>query len=442
MIIVDRELERREDNDNPLHVAIVGAGYMGQGMAQHILQEIPGMRLVALSNRTLSKARKAYRLGGVEDVREVDSVSALERAIASEQYAITEEGLRLCEADGIDAVVEATGDVEFGARVASSAINHGKHVILMNAELDATVGPILKVKADRQDVVITNVDGDQPGSIMNLFRFVKTTGYQPVLAGNIKGLLDHYRTPETQKEFAEAHNQKPKMVTSFADGTKIYMEMAVVANATGFRVDTRGMYGPRCDHVREATDLFPKDAMLEHGIVDYVIGAEPGPGVFVIGYCDDPVRQQYMEYFKMGEGPFYVFYTPYHLPHVEAPLTVARAALFDDATIAPLGAPVADVFAVAKQDLKAGDQIDGIGGFSCYGMLDNADLVRRENLLPMGLADGCRLTCDIDKDEPIPQSAVERPSGRLSDQLRQEQDDYFSEVGAQAVDGQMGLSSS
>lgn len=442
MIIVDRELERREDNDNPVHVAIVGAGYMGQGMAQHILQEIPGMRLVALSNRTLSKARKAYQMGGVEDVQEVDSVSALERAIASGQYAITEEGLHLCEADGIDAVVEATGDVEFGAQVASSAIDHGKHVILMNAELDATVGPILKVKADRQDVVITNVDGDQPGSIMNLFRFVKTTGYKPVLAGNIKGLLDHYRTPETQKEFAEAHNQKPKMVTSFADGTKIYMEMAVVANATGFRVDTRGMHGPRCDHVREATDLFPKDAMLEHGIVDYVIGAEPGPGVFVIGYCDDPVRQQYMEYFKMGEGPFYVFYTPYHLPHVEAPLTVARAALFDDATIAPLGAPVADVFAVAKQDLKAGDKIDGIGGFSCYGMLDNADLVRRENLLPMGLADGCRLTRDIDKDEPIPQSAVERPSGRLSDQLRHEQDDYFSEVGAHAVDGQMGVPSS
>ena len=422
MIIVDRALQEREAEDNPVRVAIVGAGYMGRGMAQHIINEIPGMRLVAMSNRTLEKAQQAYHQAGVETVQTVRSLEALEQAIDTRQYAVTEDAMLLCAADGVDAVVEATGAVEFGAHVAVQAIEHGKHVVLMNAELDATVGPILKVRADRAGVVITNVDGDQPGSIMNLFRFVKTTGYRPVLAGNIKGLYDPYRTPETQKAFAEAHNQKPKMVTSFADGTKISMEMAAVANATGFRVGTRGMYGPECDHVDEAKELFPEDEMLEHGLVDYVLGAEPGPGVFVIGYCEEPVRQQYMKYFKMGEGPFYVFYTPYHLPHVESPLTVARAVLFDDATIAPQGAPVADVVAVAKQDLRAGDEIDGLGGFACYSVLDNADVVADENLLPMGLADGARLTRDVARDTPLTYDDVELPEDRLIDELRRKQE--------------------
>jgi predicted homoserine dehydrogenase-like protein len=164
--------------------------------------------------------------------------------------------------------------------------------------------------------------------------------------------------------------------------------------------------------------------MLEHGLVDYILGAEPGPGVFVIGHCDDPVRQQYMKYFKMGDGPFYVFYTPYHLPHIEAPLTVARAVLFEDATITPQGAPVADVIAVAKHDLKAGDTIDGLGGFACYGLLDNADVVRRDNLLPMGLAEGCRLKRDIPRDEVLSFDDVNFPSGRLIDKLWNQQNEF------------------
>ena len=146
---------------------------------------------------------------------------------------------------------------------------------------------------------------------MNLYRWVDTIGYKPVLAGNIKGLQDHYRTPETQKGFADAVKQKPKMITSFADGTKISMEMAVVANATGFRVGKRGMYGPECKHVTEAVNLFPMDQLMNGGIVDYVLGAEPGPGVFVLGYNDNPIKQQYAQYLKMGDGPLYVFYVFY-----------------------------------------------------------------------------------------------------------------------------------
>lgn len=425
MIIVDKALERREQEGNPIRVAVVGAGYMGRGIALQIISAIVGMRVVAISNRTIAEAERAYREAGIDSVKPVETVTELEEAIHQGQYAITDDALLLCQAEGIDAIIEATGEIEFGAGVVLKAIEHGKHVILMNAELDATVGPLLKVYADRAGVIITNADGDQPGVVMNLYRFVKTIGYNPVLAGNIKGLQDPYRTPETQKGFAAQHHQKPPMVTSFADGTKISMEMAVVANATGFKVGQRGMYGPRCAHVTEALNLFPLEQLLNGGLVDYVLGAEPGPGVFVLGYNDHPIKQRYAKYFKMGEGPLYVFYTPYHLPHLEVPLTVARAVLFQDAAIAPLAGPVCDVITLAKRDLKMGELLDGIGGFTCYGMLENTGVCQAQNLLPMGLAVGCRLKRDILKDQAITYADVELPPNRLCDRLRMEQNDYF-----------------
>jgi predicted homoserine dehydrogenase-like protein len=426
MIIVDTALEKRFQENNPVRVAIVGAGYMGRGVALQIVSAFRGLRLVAISNRTIATAAAAYRQAGIPEVSTVETVSQLEAAMAAGKYCITDDALLLCQAEGIDAIIEATGEIEFGAQVTLKAIENGKHVILMNAELDATVGPLLKMYADRAGVVITNADGDQPGVVMNLLRFVRTIGYHPVLAGNIKGLQDHYRTPATQKGFAEKNKQKPKMVTSFADGTKISMEMAVVANATGFKTGTRGMFGPRCKHVAEAIDLFPKDLMLNGGLVDYVLGAEPGPGVFVIGYNDDPIKQQYANYFKMGDGPFYIFYVPYHLPHLEVPITVARAVLFRDAAVAPLGGLVCDVVTAAKRNLKCGKVLDGIGGFDCYGMLENSDIVRNDRFLPMGLAEGCRLTRDISRDEIITYNHIELPRGRLCDQLREEQNKVFS----------------
>ncbi len=425
MIIIDKALEERQRQDNPIRVAVIGAGYMGRGLALQIISAIQGMSVVAISNRTLSEAGRAYREAGIESVRTVKTVAQVEEAIANRQCAITDDAMLLCQAEGIEAIIEATGEIEFGAHVVMEAIKHGKHIILMNAELDATVGPILKVYADRAGVIITNADGDQPGVVMNLYRFVKTIGYNPVLAGNIKGLQDPYRTPETQKAFAERHFQKPRMVTSFADGTKISMEMAVVANATGFKAGRRGMYGPRCAHVTEALNLFPLEQLLGGGLVDYVLGAEPGPGVFVLGYSEHPIKQKYMTYFKMGDGPLYVFYTPYHLPHLEAPLTVARAVLFKDAAITPLGGPVGEVITLAKRDLKAGELLDGIGGFTCYGMLDNAAICQAENLLPMGLSEGCRLKKDIPRDQAVTYADVELPAGRLADRLRTEQNNHF-----------------
>lgn len=426
MIIVDRALEKRHREGNPVRVAIVGAGYMGRGTALQILTAIVGMKLVAISNRTLSEAKRAYRQAGIEPVKTVETVAQLEETTAQGHYAITDDAMLLCQAEGIDAVIEVTGTIEFGAHVALKAIENAKHVILMNAELDATLGPILKVYADRAGVVITNSDGDQPGAIMNLYRFVKTIGCNPILAGNIKGLHDPYRTPETQRGYAVKYHQKPRMVTSFADGTKISMEMAVVANGTGLKVGTRGMYGPHCTHVNDALTLFPMDQLLNGGLVDYIVGAKPTPGVFVLGYNKHPIQQRYMKYYKMGDGPLYVFYTPYHLCHLEAPLTVARAVLFQDATVAPIAGLVCEVITAAKRNLKAGEVLDGIGGFTCYGLLENSQVSQDENLLPMGLSEGCRLKRDVPKDQALTYADVELPEGRLCDKLRAEQNAYFA----------------
>ena len=428
MIIVDKALEKRHEEGNPIRVAIVGAGYMGRGIALQIITATVGMKLVSISNRTLSEAKRAYQEAGIDAVKVVETVAQLEDAIAQDQPAIADDALLLCQAEGIDAVIEVTGTIEFGTHVALKAIESGKHVILMNAELDATLGPILKVYADRAGVVITDSDGDQPGVIMNLYRFAKAIGCRPVLAGNIKGLHDPYRTPETQRGYAVKYHQKPRMVTSFADGTKISMEMAVVANGTGFKVGKRGMYGHHCAHVKETLTLFPMDQLLNGGLVDYIVGAEPAAGVFILGYNEHPLQQRYMKYYKMGDGPLYVFYTPYHLCHLETPLTVARAVLFHDAALAPVAGPVCDVITAAKRDLKAGEVLDGIGGFTCYGLLENSEVCQAEKLLPMGLSQGCHLTRDVPQDQVITYADVKLPEGRLCDKLRTEQTAHFAQT--------------
>ena len=425
MIIVDSALKKRQEEGNPVRVAVVGAGFIGKSVVYQIENYVTGMRLVALSNRTLSKAEQAMRLSGVREIDTVENVTQLEESIAKCRHAITDNAMLLCEADGIDVIIEATSDLEFTANLAVHAIENKKNIVLMNADCDATVGPILKVKADRAGVVISATDGDQPGSMMNLYRFVKSIGYKPVLIGNMKGLQDFYRTPDTQKEFAAMYGLSPRMATSFADGTKISMENTLVANATGFKAGKRGMFGPKCDHVDNAKDMFPLEMLLEGGIVDYILGARPGPGVFVLGYDKNQHRIPYMRYYKLGDGPLYVFYTPYHLPTLEVPLTAARGVLFRDAAVAPLGGPVCDVITVAKRDLKAGEVLDGAGGFTCYGMIENTDNCRKQNLLLMGLSEGCRLKRNVPKDQPITNADVEFPKGRLIDKLRAEQDAYF-----------------
>jgi predicted homoserine dehydrogenase-like protein len=425
MIIIDTELRRRHEQDRPIQAALIGAGYMARGYGLQLLTAVTGVKLAVIANRNHSAAVRIFADSGVKTVENVNAAEQLDEAIARRVHAVTDDALVACRAKSIDVVIEATGEVEFGARVVMEAIKHGKHVILSNAELDATLGPILKVYADRAGVVITNTDGDEPGVAMNLFRFAKSVGCRPVLAGNLKGFIDYHRTPETQAGFAAKNYQSPRMATSFADGTKLSMETTILANATGLRVARRGMHGHRCSHVNDVLKLFSPDELSSGGFVEYLLGAEPGTGAFVVGFNDEPIKQQYMAYFKMGPGPLYVFYTPYHLPHLQLPHTLARAVLFQDPTVTPIGPAVCEVVTIAKRGLKAGEELDGIGGFTCYGSIENAVDAQAGDLLPMGVSGGCRLKADVDADREIRYCDVELPTARLCDQLMIEQDQYF-----------------
>lgn len=427
MIIVDKALQECLATGNPVKVGMIGAGFMGRGIANQIINSVPGMELVAIANRHLSGAKRAYQEAGIEEVQEIETTVALEEAISQGKYAVVEDAKLLCRAEQIDALIEVTGTIEYAAEVVMEAIANCKHVILMNAELDGTIGSILKVYADRAGVILSACDGDQPGVQMNLYRFVKSIGLTPLLCGNIKGLQDPYRNPTTQEGFARRWGQKPHMVTSFADGSKISFEQAIVANATGMKVAQRGMLGYEFKgHVDEMTNMYDVDRLKElGGIVDYVVGTKPGPGVFVFATHDDPKQQHYLNLYKLGEGPLYSFYTPYHLCHFEVPLSVARVVLLQDAVMSPLGKPQVDVVATAKIDLKEGDILDGIGYYMTYGQCENSEVVGAENLLPMGLAEGCRLKRDIAKDSVLTYEDVELPKGRLCDKLRAEQNAYF-----------------
>ncbi len=425
MILVDTALQKRLDQNRPIKIGLVGAGYSARNIAYQIIRFFPAIRIVAIANRSIQHAMDVYKMCGIDDVVTARSMPQINQAIIQNKFVVTEDYSHICENTDIECVVEATGIVDFGAHVAFKAIKNGKHIVVMNCEMDATVGPILKYYADKNDVIYTNTDGDEPGVASNMYRFVKTIGLKPILAGNLKGFYDPYRNPDTQLDFALKNNQKPRMMTSFIDGTKLSFELTVLANCLGFGVGKRGMFGPKCADVREAAQQYQLDKYHEQGIVDYLLGAAPGTGAYVIGYSEDKVKKEYLRYLKMGDGPYYVFYTPFHLPHQEIPITIARAVLFRDATVTPKGKPYCEVITVAKKNLKKGEVLDGIGGYTCYSLIDNAELCTNDNFLPMGVAEGCTLKKDIVKDQPITYNDVHLPEGRVCDELRQEQTNMF-----------------
>jgi predicted homoserine dehydrogenase-like protein len=439
MMAVDTVLQQREAEGNPIRVGMVGAGATGRAIALQLGTPVPGMRLVAIANRTPEHAERSFREGGFKEWRRVKSASEAEAAINHGVPVLTEDPHVLTACNAIDILIEVTGTVETAAHVVLDAFDHGKHVVLVNAELDSLVGPILKAKADEAGVVVTHTDGDEPGVAMTLLRYLRTLGLRPVAAGNIKGMVDHYRTPETQVGFAKKYDQDVRKVTSFADSTKLSMETTVVANATGFHVGRRGMYGPSCSYVRELSTLLPAEQMLKTGLVDYSVGAMPLTGAWVIVHEESPLKKAQLSYYRLGDGPFFVFYTPFHLPHIQIPSTIGRAVIHRDATVAPLAGPVCEVLTIAKRDLKAGEKLDGVGGFCSYGLIDNRAEARAVNALPIGLSEGCILKRDIAKDDVISFDDVESPSGRLVEKLWHEQNERWplETATSQARSGQL-----
>jgi predicted homoserine dehydrogenase-like protein len=418
---VDTALERLEASGNPIRVGMIGAGATGRAIALQLGTPVPGIRLVAIANRSPEHAERAYREAGFTYFAKVNTALEAEEQIATGVPVLTTDPYVLTGCEAIDVLIEVTGTVEPATTVVLDAFKHNKHVVLVNAELDSLIGPILKVKADEAGVVLTHTDGDEPGVAMTLLRYLRMLGLKVVAAGNIKGMVDYYRNPDTQRAFALKNDQDVRKVTSFADSTKLSMEATVLANATGFKVGRRGMYGPACNYVREIAGMLPAKEMIETGLVDYALGAAPHTGAFVVTYETDPLKKAQLAYYKLGDGPFYVFYTPFHLPHLQIASTIGRAVIHRDATVAPLGGPVCEVVCVAKRDLKAGEQLDGIGGFCTYGLIDNASAARSVDALPIGLSESCVLRRDIAKDSVIGIDDIEKlPEGAAATLWREQ----------------------
>jgi predicted homoserine dehydrogenase-like protein len=426
MIIVDRALKARAEARNPIKVGLVGAGFMVQGLTNTIVNSVSGMRVVAISNRRPERALSVFRYAGLEPAMAENSLM-FENLAASGTPIATEDAMLICRSDHVDIVVDVTGSVEFGLRAALEAMKHGKHFLMMNAELDATLGPILQVYARKHGVVLSACDGDEPGLQMNLYRWVKGLGLTPRVVGNVKGLQDPYRNPTTQAGFAQKWGQNPTMVTSFADGSKISFEQTIVANATGLKVRSRGM-SRGLEYKGDVTrigELYDVDELRElGGIVDYVVGT-PLTKVYCLAEHPDPKQQHYLSLYKMGDGPLYSFFIPYHLVHFEVPFSIARVALFGDGLATPLGGPVVEVCAIAKRDLRADEILDDYGMYMTYGEAVNAREMWQKRYLPEGLVAGCRLLRPVSRDEAITYDDVVVPPGRLADEFRCEQYMHF-----------------
>jgi predicted homoserine dehydrogenase-like protein len=428
MIIIDQKLQEREKSGKPINVAITGAGAMARGIINQITRYTPGMRVTACYNRTVEKARESLHAAGVKEyVFSGTDLKIARMAVESGKPLITDDIDFLLEMPGTDILVEATGTIEFALKTIMKAFEKGISVMSFNAELDSIYGPLLKRTAQEKGVRYSLSDGDQPGVTMNLYRYVRGMGFEPLLCGNIKGLQDHYRNPETQKGFAAQWDMTPEMVTSFADGTKISFEQSCIANATGMKVARRGMLGFNFDgHVDDMTHLYDVDQIRElGGIVDYVVGAKPSPGVFIYASTNDPYSAKFLKYGKLGEGPLYSFYTPYHLLFFDIASSICRLVDFNDPVIVAKAGLVVDVIAVAKVDMSAGDLIDGIGGFKTYGVCENHGTVISERLLPMALAMGHRLRRDVSRDHVLTYDDVELDENSYLFKMLDEQERIF-----------------
>lgn len=413
------QLNERENHGNPIRVAVAGTGFIGRGLINQI-SLMKGIKVCAVANRSIDKAVTVIKsMGSKIEYKMCNNKFDMQIALRDAAIGVTTNPLLLAEAD-VDVVVDCTGDTELGAELGLSAIENKKHFIA-NAEMDVTVGPVLNKMAKNVGVVYSGAEGDEPGVIMSLYRYIKMLGLEIIAAGKFKGYYDCHATPISVKPWADKAEQSPIKICSFTDGSKMSIEMALVANATGLLPDIRGMHLPQgtLDTITSILRRKEEGGILSsHGAIEIVKGVEPSGGVYIVASTPNTRIQKDLKYYKMGDGPNYLFYRPYHLCSFEMAIGVAKAVIDKDSTIAPLGKPIADVVTIAKKDLNAGEILDDIGGYTYYGLIDKAETIKEENILPVGLARGARLKNSVIRDKPITLSDVEIDEGSVLWKLR------------------------
>lgn len=389
--------------DKEIAVAIIGIGSIGKGLVyqSHIT---PGIRPVAIADLKLEKAIECAEWLKV-DYKVVYSASEMNDCIRNGVLAVCQSGEVLASSELVDVLIESSNAILAGANHVLKGIAHGQHIVMMNYEAELMYGPYLLQKATESGLVYTCADGDQPTVIKTLVDELDLWGFDLVMAGNMKGYMDRYTDPVKIAPEADKRNLDHKMCSSYTDGSKLCVEMAVLANGLDLRTDIPGMHGPKMESIYDIFDHFDFEDIYKNkqGVVDYVLGANPKGGVFAIGYNEDKFQQYTLDWFppQMGPGPFYLFYRPYHLGHIEAMSCVAEAYLHRSARLQPKHGMKTNVFAYAKKDLNPGDMLDGMGGYAAYGLIENMDENQVNQGIPICIAEKIKLKNPVRKDQKI-----------------------------------------
>lgn len=365
-----------------IRVGIVGLGAMGKGIAYNVCQT-PGLKLIS--------------------VGDVDSVKfdELRKIIPGLKYDETLDCMQIAGSDDIDLFVEASSSIRMGFEYTKRAIESGHNVILMNGEVDCFYGPELYKLAQENNVIISSTDGDQYGVLIKLLEEIELMRLRPIMIGNIKGFLNRYANPETIKYEADIRNLDYQMCVTYTDGTKLAIEMAIMCNATGFVPYKNKMEGPKMKWVGEVLDYYDFNEISERPVVEYILGAEPNGGVFIVAECHNDYQRSLLKYYKMGDGPYYVFYRPYHLCHIETAYAIGRVVFDKEPLLVPWKGRVANINAVAKKDLHPGDILDEPGMFTVYGEIALQSTIEGNKWALVHEVNGCRVKNDIKRDEPI-----------------------------------------
>ncbi len=422
-----RDMKARADTGRPIRIGLIGSGEMGTDIVTRVAH-MPGIEIGAISELRVPNALKAVDIAYQESGhgREANTASELTAAMEAHKVAVTDNADLILENDLIDVVIDATGVPAVGAEIGLRAMEHGKHLVMMNVEADVTIGAYLKSEADRLGVTYSLGAGDEPSSCMELIEFVSAMGHPIVAAGKGKNNpLNIDAVPDAYMEEAIRRNMNVRMLVEFVDGSKTMVEMAAIANATGLVPDKAGMHGPAATLDQLSSTLIPeKDGgvLSKVGVVDYTIGKGVAPGVFVVADMSHPRISERMEDLKMGKGPYFTFHRPYHLTSLEVPLTCARVVLYGKPDMVPLDKPVAEVAAVAKKDMAIGESLDAIGEYCYRAWIMTAGEARSAKAVPCGLLQGGTVIAPIKKGELITYAnAAVAPNSKIAE-LRARQD--------------------
>ncbi len=422
-----RDLEARAQSGKPVRIGLVGCGEMGTDLITRVAH-MQGVEIAAVSDRQVERISKATEIAyGRLDMGAIAETQAdATAAIESGKIAMSEDSELVVKHPLVDVVIDATGVPSVGAEIGIQAMEHGKHLTMMNVEADVCIGPYLKAEADRLGVVYSLGAGDEPSSCMELIEFVSAMGHEIVCAGKGKNNpLNFDAIPDDYMEEAQARNMSVRMLVEFVDGSKTMVEMCAIANATGLLPDIAGMHGPAASLDQLSSTLIPKTdggVLSRKGCVDYSIGKGVSPGVFVIADMSHPRITERMEDLKMGKGPYFTFHRPFHLTSLEVPLTCARSVLYGKADMVPLAKPVAEVCAVAKKDLQPGDTLDAIGKYTFRAWVMTRDDAIAADAIPCGLLERATVTAPIAKGDLVTYENVKVEEGSRIAALRAKQD--------------------